>query len=94
MPLYVVSTGNGYNGAAAAMLCTDGLRALSETLGSSLILLPSSVHEILALAADDTIVSEEFNAMIQAINYSHVDEKERLSDHLYYYNAQLDAISM
>lgn len=49
--MYVISNDKGING-AVSMLYEDGLHDLAEKLGSDLFILPSSVHEVIAISAN------------------------------------------
>lgn len=91
-PLYVVTT-EGLRYGAAAVLYPSVLDKLAEELGSrTLLLIPSSVHEVLALGADAGMQKEELEALIREVNMDQVPEKERLSDRLYCYDRETGEI--
>lgn len=49
--MYVISNNKGING-AVSMLYEDGLHELAEKLGSDLYIMPSSIHEVIAVSTD------------------------------------------
>lgn len=91
MPMYVLSNPKNYFG-AAVLYYPGALKQLGETLKSDLIILPSSVHEIIILPASGNEDKEELNAMITDINIHQVAAEEVLSDHMYYYDLERDEL--
>ena len=67
------------------MLYPRVLKEFAESLGEDLIILPSSIHEVLLTPSNVSLPPEELNEMVQAINQSDVPAEERLSDHIYYF---------
>ena len=90
--LYVISNKQKCNG-AASILYSDCLEKLSEKLGSDLYVLPSSVHETLALAVGKSGVSE-LAQMVREVNATQVSPQEQLSDHVYRYDAKAKTFSL
>lgn len=82
--LYVLTNSRGING-AACMLYPRALKEFAESLGEDLIVLPSSIHEVLH-SQQRLLPPEELNEMVQAINQSDVPAEDRLSDHIYYFS--------
>lgn len=83
-PIYVVSNSIRNNG-AASMLCGDGLRGIAERMGTDLYILPSSIHEVIAVPAaglDPDVLAQ----MVAEINMREVMPDERLSNHVYRYD--------
>ena len=56
--------------------------------GSDYFVLPSSVHEVLLVADDGTMDRKELESMVQEINETAVADQDRLSDHVYHYDAK------
>lgn len=84
--MYVISNKSKCHG-AAAMLSNDLLNEVSAKLGGSdLYIIPSSIHEIIAVSADGD--SEIFKEMIKYVNTNKVKPEERLSDNLFYFDAK------
>ncbi len=75
---------------ASVILYPGILEMVAEKLDDSFYVLPSSVHEVLVIAQNQveaTGASEpSLEAMIREINEAMVDEKELLSNKLYYYD--------
>lgn len=93
VPMYVLSNQKNYFG-AAVIYYPGVLKKLGETLRSDLILLPSSVHEVILLPVHGGESPEELNEMIRDINIHQVAEEEVLSDHMYYYDLERDELRM
>ena len=85
-PIFVVTNKFCVNGAASALL-GDNLKQLANRVGGDLIVIPSSIHEILCVPAKDTDL-KAVNQMIAEINQSCVAPEEVLSGHAYYYSLE------
>ena len=60
------------------------VKALEERLGSPFLLLPSSVHEVLCLPADQGYEDHSvWSDMVREVNDTCLEPQERLSDHAY-----------
>ena len=83
MPVYVCTCKNRING-ATILLYPGCFKQLSDELGCDLYLIPSSVHEVLALP---TIFNDaaSLKEMCQQVNSTEVDEEDRLGDTIYRY---------
>lgn len=73
-------------GGAAVIFYTDVLGEFAEEIGSSLILLPSSIHEWLVLPDSGNCDLTSLENMVREANRKVVMEDEVLSDHIYYYS--------
>jgi len=92
-PMYVMSNSVGIYGAAVVLY--DGeLRRLASALGRDLIILPSSVHEVLVIPYNEELVMGDLREMVRHVNESEVPEEEVLSDNVYWYNRDTDTISI
>jgi hypothetical protein len=82
--MWIISNDRGVNG-AGSMLYEDVLHKLAMQLESDLYLLPSSVHECIAVSVDmgDPY---ELAEMVNEINMSQVSLEERLSNQVYHYD--------
>lgn len=90
-PLYVLSNSSGIYG-ACCMLYQNALKNFADSLGYDLIIIPSSIHEVL-LAPDNNKMSFEYlNSMVTNINQSEVPKEDWLSDHIYLYTRADDRI--
>ena len=78
---------------AASMLYEDKLHKLAESVGTDLYILPSSVHEVIAVSVEMG-EPEELAQMVSEINMDQVDISERLSNQVYHYDKDLRKITL
>lgn len=90
--MYVITNDVGING-AVSMLYEDGLHDLAEHLGSDLYILPSSVHEVIAVSADMGNPTE-LAEMVSEVNMSAVAIGDRLSNQVYHYDKDLRKVTL
>lgn len=90
--MYVISNQSKING-AAAMFYEDALSELAEKIGTDLFILPSSVHEVIAVSAEMGS-PEELANMVREVNGGEVSAEEQLSDHVYRFNAETRSITL
>ena len=76
------------------MFYPDILKDFAALTGDDLFILPSSIHEVLLSPVNKSLTVEETNQMICEINRLEVSAEEQLSDHVYYYQASCDRISL
>lgn len=69
---------------ASALLYPELIEDIAQKENSDLIVIPSSIHEILMVKASG-MNKDDISQMIQEVNSQQVDEQERLSDHAYFY---------
>lgn len=67
------------------MLFEDYFERLSKRFDADLVILPSSVHEVLALPLRDTDDIGELTSMVREINANEVSAQDKLSDNVYLY---------
>ena len=90
--LYVLS--NRHNVKGAAVILYDGLlKEMSKVLGHDLLILPSSVHEVLVMAYDKTMDFLSIRDMVEHINEVEVPVCDVLSNQIYRYNREKDQVS-
>lgn len=85
--LYVLSNRDKLFG-ASAMLYSESLGMLAEQLQSDLLILPSSVHEVLVLPDNAGKRYEGYMRMVEEVNMTQVEPEEILSCHLYRYSRE------
>lgn len=78
--MYVISNVDNHYGAAGT-LDAGVQRELSEIFPDGYYILPSSVHECIAVSSE--MAPDELVDMVRTINRSEVAEQERLSDHVF-----------
>lgn len=82
IPMKILTNSKGIYG--AAVILYEGLLAdLADKLGSSLILLPSSVHEWILLQDSPEADYKQLGETVRQVNDEVVKEQEILSDHAY-----------
>lgn len=72
---------------ATCLLNEAALWSASQTLGGSFYILPSSIHELIFLPDGKETDAEQLAALIREVNRTQVAEEDRLSDHVYFYDA-------
>lgn len=92
-PMYILTNSQKLYG-AAGMLNERILTNFALTKQSDFYILPSSIHEVLLLPADENFTSSELNKMVQEVNESQLSREEVLSDHVYYYSLKKQAIEL
>lgn len=93
VPMYVLSNRKNYFG-AAALYYPGVLKKIGREFESDLIVLPSSIHEVILLPAKRWTDYDGLNEMIVDINENHVAKEEVLSNHFYYYDLERDELRM
>ena len=78
---------------AASMLYEEPIHELAEQVGGDLYILPSSVHEVIAVPADFGS-PEELAEMVYEINMEQVDINDRLSNQVYHYDRDLRTLRL
>lgn len=86
VPMYAI-TNNRRTSGAAVIFYSNVLEEISSRHESDLIVLPSSIHEVIVLPDNGEDV-KAFAAMVREINETQVDKEEQLSDHVYRYEAK------
>ena len=80
---------------ASVVVYDDLLQKISDELNDDLIILPSSVHEVLILKASENIDGVgELEEMVKSININEVDREEVLSNNVYFYDRHEDLFSI
>lgn len=92
-PMYVLSNSHGING-AACILYKDVLLQLAYELDSDLLILPSSIHEVIAIKDDGIINKADIVDMVAEVNEHEVEDEDYLSNQVYQYNRSSDVIVM
>lgn len=91
--MYMLSNRDRLYG-ASALLYAESLKKLANKLNKNLIILPSSVHEVLLVPDDGMTGKEFFREMVKDVNDTHVEPEERLSYNVYHYDRVLDKITI
>lgn len=91
MSLWVVSNNKRING-AIAMLYEDIFHTLAERLETNLYIMPSSIHEVIAVSVS-SLDPNDLAEMVAEINMKQVALEERLSNQVYHYDKDLRKLS-
>ena len=84
LPMYVLTNQEKVYG-AAAMLYSDQMKKLAERWQTDLLILPSSIHEVLLLPDDGQNEYAFYRQMVEEVNTTQVEPEEVLSYSLYRY---------
>lgn len=94
--MYVLGAGTKYG--AICLYTKDGIRELAEEIQSDLYLLPSSIHEVIAIpkavADENNMEEQDMKDMVMSINADVLDVADFLSDRIYYYSRENDEVSI
>lgn len=84
--LYILTNESRIHG-ATMMLRESLLKELTEKFNSDLVIIPSSIHELLLVPTNDSYIFDKniFDNMVKEVNESQVNSVEILSDHIYMY---------
>lgn len=85
--MYVLSNDSRLNG-AATVLNEKAMEDIAEKVGGDFFILPSSIHELLVVPKQDGMDYSSLEAMVQEVNATQVAPEEKLSDHVYEYDAK------
>ena len=91
-PIYVLTNSTGRYG-AAAMLYTGKIRELADSTGTDLVILPSSLHEVL-LVPDLEEKRQTYRETVGGVNRTVLEPEEVLSDNIYLYSREKDAVEL
>lgn len=92
-PMYVLTNHIGIYGAAC--LFYEGIiKDFASCNDSDLIILPSSIHEVLIIPYSKDISIEELAQTVFCINKEEVPLDDQLSNHIYYYSKKNNSLSI
>lgn len=87
LDMHVLTNHTRCNG-AAVLLYPQALKMAADRLGGDFYVLPSSVHEVILLPAEPDINASALLSMVCDINANDVAPTERLSNTIYYCDAE------
>ena len=91
--MYVLSNGQKHYG-AVCITYEHILDYAADEIKESFYIIPSSVHEVILIPESKAPEKEEIRKMIVEVNETQVDEEDRLSDNVYYYDLKKQIITM
>ena len=83
--MYVLSNNKCING-AAAIFYDEVLDIIAEKLDGDLIILPSSIHEVLILKREDDMDPYALKSIVENVNETVLDASDFLSQNVYQYS--------
>lgn len=89
--MQVITNEEKYFG-SSVIFYTDVLRNLSEKWNADLVIIPSSIHEVIAMPYNEHFVLEEVQNMISHTNFNFVSQDEILDNIPYLYKRNTDSI--
>lgn len=93
VPMFVLTNRDKHYG-ASCMLYQSVFAELADRLDSNLIILPSSVHELIMTPDSGEFSTEELEKIVTEINATEVPLNEVLSNHIYRYDRVSRKVSM
>ena len=85
--MYILTNEDKMNG-AAMLLSPEAMDMVREAVGDDFFILPSSIHECLIVPKSADVSLEALENMVKEVNANEVAPGERLSDHVYEYDAE------
>lgn len=82
--IFILSNRAGVHG-ASCILYENAIKDFADRMKSDLIILPSSIHEVLLLTDDHTHPYEAYRSIVQHVNAEEISPEDILSDELYLY---------
>lgn len=92
-PMYILTNQKGING-ASCMVYKGIIQEFAQLIRSDLLILPSSIHEIILVPCNVAEDRERLRRMLIDINASQVPVEEVLSDNIYTFSLERNAIMM
>ena len=92
-PLYVLSNPTVLNG-ACCMLYPDVVKDFADRADNDLIILPSSIHEVLITLDNNAMSYEDYVDMVTSINEAEVEPSERLTNSIYLFSRETERITL
>lgn len=84
----VLSNVDKTNG-AGVILYPNKLQELADAQDSDLVVIPSSVHEVICMELDEENLDREYlDMLVQTVNADDLDAEDILSDHIYIYRRE------
>lgn len=91
--LLVLTNGDNFNG-ANVLLYNEVLNELADSIGGDFYILPSSIHEVLAVPVCGMDNPSGLKSMVDLVNQTEVDDMEVLSYSVYRYSKDEERLSI
>ena len=76
------------------MLRDDLMEEMAEKLDGNFYIIPSSIHEVILIAEHAQITEESLTELLHQMNSEMEDEKEYLSNSIYFYDAERSSVQL
>lgn len=86
-PMYILTNVQKVFG-ASVLLYEGVLKKVAGKLHSNLAILPSSIHEVIAVPVSGIVEAAGYESMVREINDTQMEAEDVLSDQVYYYERQ------
>lgn len=83
-----VATVPDKTGGAGVIAYPNFMEEAAEKVGGSYFVLPSSLHEVILVPDDGRMNASELENMVKEVNATQVDPQDKLTDHVYHYDAK------
>ena len=93
VPLLVITNTQRRNG-AVAILYEGILKRAADKIGSDLFILPSSVHEVIAVSVNGARGADTLKKSVMMVNRNELPPEEVLSDNVYIYRREQDSLEI
>lgn len=77
---------------AACMLYPSKIKEMAQECGKDILIIPSSIHELLVMPMEPDTDINMFNDMVAKVNEYEMEPNEILSNHIYIYRFEADRI--
>ena len=93
VPMHVMTNEKRVNG-AITILYQDALKNFTDRIHSDVVILPSSVHEVILLPLQEEKEFQELRNMVYEVNRSQLAREDFLSDNIYLYRRDTGSIEI
>lgn len=93
VPMVIITNTEGLYG-AAAVLYSNMLKQAADKAGSDLFILPSSLHEVIAIPVTEGREAAELREMVMEVNRKELQPEEVLSNNVYIYRRVQDRLEI
>lgn len=93
VPMLIVTNAEKVHG-AAVVLYSGMLKQVSDKAGSDIFILPSSLHEVIAVPVTEESEAAELKEMVMEVNRTLLQPEEVLSDNVYIYRREQDKLEI
>ena len=91
--MYVMGNKLKLNG-ACVVLYENALKSFAECTESDFYILPSSIHEVILVPANEEVDEQSLLSLVREVNENNVTEEEWLSDNIYKYSRNENCVEM